>query len=359
MTIRIQCTCGQPIELAGAPPGGPLRCPRCGLAHSVIGPAGAAKARRPAAGADGRNPGWPAIAGSACAVLLLSMASVWAVFAGQGSAPEPHGAAAVAALEPPETPPPSRAPQAPRPRPARPASPRPEPQPAPVRVRPTARSRPATPPRAEPAASPPKTPSAQELFDRASPAVVRIEVSKRDRSESTASGFFVTADGVLVTNHHVVRGAILTTVKVADNTTLRVEKLLATDPRTDLALLKVRGGNFKFLRVADGPPPKVGTKVYAIGFPLGLNVTFSEGLVSSLQKEGPRLKYIQTTAAISPGSSGGPLLVPDGRVVAVTTGAYLDRERLAQNLNLAVPAAKLRSLLRRANVSVAGAAGEP
>jgi len=194
--------------------------------------------------------------------------------------------------------------------------------------------------------------SAEQVFSRVSPAVVRVVVRDREFKEiGLGSGFFVTADGLLVTNHHVVRGAEFATVLRADGSTLFVDGVLALDEDHDLAVLKVGGTGLPCLEVAPAAaaPPPVGSRVYAIGNPQGLTNTLSEGLVSGIRQEGGEVRAIQTTAAISPGSSGGPLVDSQGRVVGVIT-AYLAG---GQGLNFAVPAAAVRALLAKA------AAGKP
>jgi predicted Zn-dependent protease len=202
--------------------------------------------------------------------------------------------------------------------------------------------------------------SAEQVFSRVSPAVVRIVVRDREFKEiGLGSGFFVTADGLLVTNHHVVRGAEFATVLRADGSTLFVDGVLALDADQDLAVLKVNGAGLPYLEVAPAAYPPVGTRVYAIGNPQGLTNTLSEGLVSGIRQEGGQVRGIQTTAAISPGSSGGPLVDAQGRVVGVTR-AYLVE---GQALNFAVPAAAVRALLAKAAAGkaapLASAGGRP
>jgi Flp pilus assembly protein TadD len=203
--------------------------------------------------------------------------------------------------------------------------------------------------------------SAEQVFSRVSPAVVRVVVRDREFKEiGLGSGFFVAAEGLLVTNHHVVRGAAFATVLRADGSALFVDGVLALDEGRDLAILKVNGTGLPFLEVApaDVPPP-VGTQVYAVGNPMGLTNTLSNGLISGIRKEGGEVREIQTTAAISPGSSGGPLVDVQGRVVGVTTAFMAE----GQALNFAVPAAAVRALLVKAArgkpAPLASAGGKP
>jgi S1-C subfamily serine protease len=163
------------------------------------------------------------------------------------------------------------------------------------------------------------------------------------------SGFFVSADGKVVTNHHVVEDAYAANVMTSEGTRLVVQGLLALDIDADLAVLKVNGkGAAHLVLAARGSAPVVGSRAYAIGNPEGFANTLSEGLVSGKRRVAADLFLLQTTAPISPGSSGGPLLDESGRVIGVTT---LSLSRVApgsQNLNFAVPAEKVWSLLGRA-----------
>ena len=185
--------------------------------------------------------------------------------------------------------------------------------------------------------------SAEELFAKASPAVVRVVVRDSNfKVTGQGSGFFISSDGLLVTNYHVVKSARFATVLLSDGSVLFVDGVSCPDKEADLALLRVHAQRLPHLAVADSIPPRIGTTVYAIGNPYGLTNTFSKGIVSAHRKVKGKIIAIQTTAAISPGSSGGPLLAPDGRVVGVTT-AYL---RGGQNLNFAVPASSLLELMQ-------------
>lgn len=202
-----------------------------------------------------------------------------------------------------------------------------------------------TAPAAVPAPAPARVAlSPDVLFARAAPAVVRINVHDGAMKPiGHGTGFFVSADGLVVTNYHVIDGANYATVERSDGSVLRVEGVAAVDGGNDLALLKVStdGAALPVLILGADELPRIGTTVYAIGHPLGLKNVLSEGLVSSLGDPARGQQFIQTTAAISPGSSGGPLMTADGVVVGVTTATVRD----AQNLNFAMPAVRVRSLL--------------
>ena len=145
--------------------------------------------------------------------------------------------------------------------------------------------------------------------------------------DGTGSGFIVNADGTILTNNHVVRGSSQLTVKLSDMKSYKA-KLLGTDPRNDLALIKIDAGHkLPTLRLGDSDALVVGQKVLAIGNPFGLEGTLTTGVVSSLnrklQTEEERLEgMIQTDAAINPGNSGGPLLDSHGSVIGINTAIY-------------------------------------
>jgi S1-C subfamily serine protease/tetratricopeptide (TPR) repeat protein len=184
------------------------------------------------------------------------------------------------------------------------------------------------------------------LFAAASPAVAMVEVSETVDKVKQGSGFFVSANGFLVTNFHVIRGGTSANVTTADGRHLVVEGVAAANEKADLALLKVdpAGHDLPILRLAPGAPPPIGTRVFAIGNPRGLTNTLSDGLVSGMREFDAKtlaIPVMQTSAPISPGSSGGPLLQLDGTVIGVTTAGLDD----GQNLNFAVPAKHVLRLM--------------
>ena len=146
--------------------------------------------------------------------------------------------------------------------------------------------------------------------------------------DGTGSGFLLNPDGEILTNNHVVQGATQLTVKLADQKEYKA-KVLGTDPRSDLALIKIEPGRkLPSLRLGDSDGLVVGQKVIAIGNPFGFEGTLTTGIVSSLGRsiqteENRRLEgMIQTDAAINPGNSGGPLLDSRGSVIGINTAIY-------------------------------------
>ena len=183
---------------------------------------------------------------------------------------------------------------------------------------------------------------ADAIFARSSAAVVQVVVEdNQGHTTATGSGFVVSKNGLIATNYHVMANAQTAHVVLADQTTLPVLGAAAAEDTFDLAIIKVAGPmSVEPLVLAGNGLPRVGAKVYAIGNPLGLERTLSDGLVSGL-REIDGVTVIRTSAPISPGSSGGPLLAEDGRVVGVTTFGF----KGGQNLNFAIPASCVARLL--------------
>jgi serine protease Do len=138
------------------------------------------------------------------------------------------------------------------------------------------------------------------------------------------SGFFISADGYIVTNNHVVQNAQTVTVTMDDGRTLDA-KVVGTDPKTDLALLKVsQPGNYPFVSFAKDAP-RVGDWVVAIGNPYGLGGTATAGIVSAEGRDigdGPYDRFLQIDAPINKGNSGGPAFNMKGEVVGVNTAIF-------------------------------------
>jgi serine protease Do len=145
------------------------------------------------------------------------------------------------------------------------------------------------------------------------------------RSQAQGTGFFITPDGYVLTNNHLVESSSsvkVTTVQGEDYTA----EVKGTDPRTDLALLKVEGKNFPFVEMGDSANVRVGEWVLAIGNPLGMDHTVTAGIISAKGRQlgvggnVPQLEdFIQTDAAINRGNSGGPLVNMKGEVIGINS----------------------------------------
>jgi serine protease Do len=147
---------------------------------------------------------------------------------------------------------------------------------------------------------------------------------RRPLVQAVGSGFFISADGYAITNNHVVDGAATVEVVTDDKKTYKA-KIIGTDPKTDLALLKVEdGGSFPYVKMAQ-QLPKIGEWVLAVGNPFGLGGTVTAGIVSAENRDigsGPYDDYIQIDAAVNRGNSGGPTFNLNGEVIGVNTAIY-------------------------------------
>ncbi|HTR85050.1 MAG TPA: Do family serine endopeptidase [Reyranella sp.] len=150
---------------------------------------------------------------------------------------------------------------------------------------------------------------------------------ENQRQNSLGSGVLVKADGLIVTNYHVVRGADEIRVVLSDRREFDA-KVITQDERYDLALLRIdgEGQKFPFLELRDSDSIEVGDVVLAIGNPFGLNQTVTSGIVSALARSTGGVNdssfFIQTDAAINPGNSGGALVSLDGRLIGINTAIY-------------------------------------
>ena len=173
-----------------------------------------------------------------------------------------------------------------------------------------------------------------QLFEKLAPSVVRVEASL---SDGTAQGSAVAVtSSLLVTNCHVVAGSKKIVVKQHQSEWLA--HLVQSDPKKDRCVLEVTPANLTPIRgVRAYSDLKIGEAVYTLGAPSGLDLSLSDGLLSGL-REDEGVNYVQTTAPISPGSSGGGLFDSRGALVGITTLTYVGREKLNQSLNFAIAA---------------------
>ena len=182
-----------------------------------------------------------------------------------------------------------------------------------------------------PAVTQAATRSAEDLFAEVSPSIVRVLASDGSGRVLRQGSGVVLGPGRALTNCHVALGAGQLAVKSGAATYEAVVDV--ADEELDLCRMRVTGLDAPGASLADGDAVRTGQRVYAIGAPMGLELTISEGIVSSL-REVSHGKVIQTTAPVSPGSSGGGLFDAEGRVVGIVTFQHRD----GQNLNFALPA---------------------
>ncbi|MCX6965573.1 MAG: trypsin-like peptidase domain-containing protein [Verrucomicrobia bacterium] len=146
--------------------------------------------------------------------------------------------------------------------------------------------------------------------------------SQKNTPPNVGSGFIFSADGHILTNHHVIDGASGIQVKLRDGRRFQAE-VVGSDERSDLAVLKIDGTDFPVAELGDSDRLKVGELAFAIGTPLELSYTFTFGVVSAKGRNlglgGNYDEFIQTDTSINPGNSGGPLCDIDGRVIGINT----------------------------------------
>jgi hypothetical protein len=194
-------------------------------------------------------------------------------------------------------------------------------------------------------------PNISELVKSTVDAVVLIVVNDENgKPVAEGSGFIVSSDGRIVTNHHVVAGARSATVKLNNGAFFAVDGIVADDPDHDLTIIKVSGKNLPTLGLANSDTVLVGDHVLAIGSPLGLENSVTDGIVSALRDDSKGRSWIQTTAPASHGNSGGPLLLMNGKVVGILTWKASEGE----NLNFAVPSKLIAPLLADSTVRPLG-----
>lgn len=146
------------------------------------------------------------------------------------------------------------------------------------------------------------------------------------------SGFFV-AEDIIASNYHVVDGSSGGSAKIVGRKDkFKIEGIVAQDPSCDIVLLKIGSPQATQLQIGDSSALQVGDEIYAIGNPLGLEGTMSQGIISGVRSIGNDT-LLQITAPISPGSSGGPVLNSQGEVVGISVAAF----KGGQNLNFAIP----------------------
>jgi serine protease Do len=185
-----------------------------------------------------------------------------------------------------------------------------------------------------------------ELVNQIGEAVVQVRTPS-----GLGSGFFLNADGFLITNFHVVEGETQISVEVyhqkdgqLNRKTYKQVRIIALNKFGDLALLKVEDKDaprFKYVPLGCADALSVGERVFAIGSPLGLERTVTEGILSTKTREVGGLLYLQTTAQINPGNSGGPLFNLSGEVIGVTNM----KVSAGEGLGFAIPVESVKLFL--------------
>ncbi|MHA2620869.1 MAG: trypsin-like peptidase domain-containing protein [bacterium JZ-2024 1] len=196
-----------------------------------------------------------------------------------------------------------------------------------------------------------------EVFKKVSPAVVSVsstrvapaisipfhdfELGPPDRVQGLGSGFFIRSDGYILTNNHVVEGSDDVSVTLPNRNSYPA-RVVGTSKELDIAILKIEVTDAPFLEFADSDSVQIGEWVVAIGNPLSLNYTVTQGIISGLERPGPtqdfRTELIQTDAAINQGNSGGPLVNLSGQVVGVNVAISVTELGKAEGIGFAIPA---------------------
>lgn len=183
--------------------------------------------------------------------------------------------------------------------------------------------------------------TAEQIYALCAPSVFYIEVyNAQGTAIGFGSGVFISADGMAVTNYHVIEGAYSAKVTATNGKTYDVAGVYGYSEANDIARIKVNGSGFTPMTIGDSHNVKTGASIFAIGNPKGLESTISTGIISTASRTVEGTTYIQISAPISSGSSGGALIDAQGRLIGITTATIVD----SQNLNLAVPIHQLESL---------------
>lgn len=175
-------------------------------------------------------------------------------------------------------------------------------------------------------------------------------IPRERREQSLGSGVIVSEDGYILTNNHVIEGADEIKVALADEKTILDAKVVGTDPKTDIAVIKVDGSKLPAITIGDSDKIEVGDIVLAIGNPFGVGQTVTWGIVSAKSRAGMGIvdyeDFIQTDASINPGNSGGALVDIEGRLIGINT-AILSRSGGNQGIGFAVPINIARFVMER------------
>lgn len=174
------------------------------------------------------------------------------------------------------------------------------------------------------------------------------QIQTLNTNESLGSGFIIDSDGYVVTNYHVIRDADVIMVRLKDRRELRA-KIIGSDPRSDIALLKIEADNLPVVKIGSSTNLKVGSWVMAIGSPFGFDHSVSVGVISATGRTLPSENYvpfIQTDVAINPGNSGGPLFNLKGEVIGINSQIY-SRTGGFMGLSFAIPVDVAKDIVKQ------------
>ena len=182
----------------------------------------------------------------------------------------------------------------------------------------------------------------QAIYQAVRPSAVSLEVSIGDRPAGSGSGIIMTADGYILTNHHVIENANAVTVITADDTRYDAA-LVGSDEFSDIAVLKIETSDLPAATFASSADAQVGDKVVAIGDPLGIELrgTMTDGILCAINRDvvvsDRTMTLLQTNAALNSGNSGGPLVDLKGRVIGINTMKISSSYVSVEGLGFAIP----------------------
>ena len=190
--------------------------------------------------------------------------------------------------------------------------------------------------------------TASQISEKCASAVAYVELyNANGQTVGSGSGFFIDDSGIFVTNYHVIEIASYARIMTTDGAVYNVLGVYDCDPIRDTAILQIDGDGFDFLEM-DTSPLKAGQTIFTIGSPRGMDNTIADGLVSNTNRYLGTRDFIQYSAPISSGSSGGALINEYGKVVGITSSSIRDGE----NLNLAIPIHYINNLSRNTVTSL-------
>lgn len=194
----------------------------------------------------------------------------------------------------------------------------------------------------------PETPSIINAAAKVSPTVVWI-VADYGKWHSSGTGMFITTDGYVLTNEHVVSQGYYVILNLPNKTSVQAQ-IIYRDPELDIAILKVAGGNYPAITLGSTTEPTQGEDVVALGYPsaaqLGDSVSLSKGIVSAFRTING-IRYIQTDASLNPGSSGGPLVNIRGEVIGMNSWKLREREGINFAIALNSVQARIKSIVQQ------------
>jgi len=174
----------------------------------------------------------------------------------------------------------------------------------------------------------------------------QFQTPRNHTEKALGSGVIISPEGYILTNNHVVDGATSVVVTLHDKREFKA-RVVGTDPRTDIAVIKIDGSNFPALTLGDSGKVEVGDVVLAIGNPFGVGQTVTSGIVSATGRAGLGIEqvedFIQTDAAINPGNSGGALVDDEGHLIGINTAILAGNSGGNQGIGFAIPINMARS----------------